>query len=190
MSSKTSFDNPCLRRYNCVFWLFTYCTCERRHLFFAFHLLSLCELWQSYDILPRSSRKKYPLMLSHTSSADLVRLHTRACFSLSIGFRTHLALRTSCCHPCRQEGLLLHGWSWICLCTNERHAIHHDQPRMAAHRRGSSSGVVEVTRDNLLTMTAPKPHRKRRDMPCPAAACLGYVDVLIFSPAFPTTERT
>ena len=118
LSSKTSFDNPCLRRYNCVFWVFTYCACERRHLFFAFHLLSLCELWQSYDILPRSSRKKYPLMLSHTSSADLVRLHTRACFSLSVGLRRHLALRTSCCHPCQQEGLLLHGWSWICLCTN------------------------------------------------------------------------
>ena len=115
---KTSFDNPCLRRYNCVFWPNRAKSLLETTFFFPFHLLSLCELRQWYNILPRSSRKKCPLMLSHTSSADLVRLHTRAYFYLSVGLRRHLALRTSCCHPCRQEGLLLHGWSWICLCTN------------------------------------------------------------------------
>ena len=80
--------------------------------------------------------------------------------------------------------MLVHECDWT-----ERHAIHHDQPLMAAHRRGSSSEVAEVTHDNLLAMTAPKPHRKRRELPCPAAVCLGYVGVLIFSPAFPTMQR-
>jgi hypothetical protein len=81
--------------------------------------------------------------------------------------------------------MLVHECDWT-----ERRDIRHDRPLMAAHRRGSSSEVAEVTRDNLLAMTAPKPHRKRRELPCPAAVCLGYVGVLIFSPAFPTTQRT
>ena len=85
LSSKTSFDNPCLRRYNCVFWVFTYCACERRHLFFT--KLSLHSLLQHSSFVRPTCSQGFALC--HVSEVPLSVLREELKCSRNHVFRSY-----------------------------------------------------------------------------------------------------